>query len=86
MNELAEEFNSKIGKSFKSVKGNEIMLLSNGSIKTESFDNAHINSVACETVFEMTGQLLTCGMTFNDLSTFGTMKVICPNECAKMEE
>jgi len=86
LNPIASEFNSKLGKSFKSVKGNEIMILSNGSIKTESFDSVHINSVACETSFEVSGQLLTCGTTFNDLQAFGTMMVICPGDCVKLNE
>lgn len=79
LNSFASEFTSKIGKQFQPVKGNEVLILSNGNIETTSFGDSHISALACETQNEFGGQKVdSCGVTFNDLHSFGTMMVVCP--------
>jgi len=86
MNTIASEFLNKINKSFKPVKGNEVLILTSGTIQTSSLSDTHVNSVPCETINEITGHPITCGVSFADLYSFGSMSVICPNTCSTMEQ
>jgi len=64
---MAENYNNRINKKFTPVKGNEVLILSNGVIKTISLSDSHINAVACESINEFNGKLIECKMTFKDI-------------------
>jgi len=60
LNSLAEEFNDKIGKSFTPVRGNPVLILANGMLKTVSLETAYINAIPCSSLQEKV-TVLKCG-------------------------
>jgi len=49
---VAAKFNAILGKGWTPVKGNQVLILSSGQMKTVGFSSAHVNSVVCETIDE----------------------------------
>jgi len=70
LNKVASEINSKLGKDFIGVKGNEALVFSNGVLRTVSFKASHVNSIPCMTNQEILATKLTCVQTFSDLESF----------------
>lgn len=81
MNKVATEFNQKLGKSFTPVKGNPVLILSNGMIKTVPFGNATIGAIPCSTIAENMSKL-QCTQTLTDvLEAQIISQVRCPKTC-----
>jgi len=67
LNGISNDYLRGIGKNFNSIKGNELLMLVNGQIKSVSMNEAHVNAVACQTIHEFKGMVIDCKQTFKDL-------------------
>lgn len=84
MNEIAINFNDKIGKPFTEVRGSPILMLANGMMKVVGFDAAFINAIPCEPILEHVSNI-QCAQTLSDIVAHDTMNVICEKMCKNSE-
>lgn len=82
LNPVATKFNSDVGKSFTPIKGNPVLILSNGMIKSVTLEAAFINSMPCRSL-QVKVLPIECGMNYGDLEKFDAHKVICSMQCVK---
>jgi len=83
MNPIAAMFNKIIGKSFTVIKGNPVLMLVNGMLKTEELnDKTWINAISCQTIDEFDVHKLKCSHSFKDFE-YQNKLIACPLDCTK---
>jgi len=73
------EFQTKQGKTFEPIVGNQALIITEGIIKDVKLTAIKSTAAVCTTE-EYGERKIKCGVTFNDLKTWGMDTALCAEE------
>lgn len=79
LNVIVTEFLSKQSKPFEPIKGNQALVITEGTIKDVKLAQIRSTAGVCTTE-EVDARKIGCGVTFNDMKTWGLDTALCIEE------